>query len=179
MHGAPADPQLRCGRHTALLTAAALTVLAARLAGLSPRIAVAFLGFGALHAATLALSLRRATSMGRAVGFIVAAALLSAFLASSAFAAIAHLAARGAACALLGVAVSAFLGAAGYGTLIRVVLRYRLSVGPLAMTALACALAACAASALARRHPGSGTVYLAVCWWLAFSAGLCVMQRRG
>ncbi len=173
--GAVAEPQLHYARHFALLAAAALAVAAARVADLWPPLAFAFAAFGALHAASLAASLRRPRERGRTLGFVAAGSLLSASMAILGRHAAPLLAGRGVDSALLVVAVCAFLGALGYGFLLRRVLRYRLALAPLAATALACALAVYAAFEVTRS--ASGSAWPAVSWWLAFSAGLYVTDR--
>jgi hypothetical protein len=178
MQGALADPELRYARHFALLAAAAVAVAATRYAGFFPSILLAFGWFGALHAASLTMSLRSIPGRWRIFGFIAAASLMSASVASLGARSAPFLAGRGAAGEVLVIAACAYAGAAGYGVLLRWVLRYRLDFGPLSMTALACALAACVASPLIRVHPASGTFSLAVSWWLAFSVGLFVTDRR-
>jgi hypothetical protein len=178
MQGAPVDPQLRNLRHFGLLAAAVVTVAAARYEGLLPRIVCAFAWFGALHATSLALSLRRSVGGWRVLGFIAAASLLSASVASLGMHSVPLLAGRGAADTLLVIAACAFAGAAGYGILLRWVLRYQLGLAPLAMTALACALAVCAVLEVLRRHAAAGGIWLAVSWWLAFSLSLYVHGRR-
>ena len=82
--------------------------------------------------------------------------------------------------ASLVVAMSAFAGALGYGALLRGLLHYRLAAGPLAMIAFACMFAASAGLVLMRQYPVGGSAWLAILWWLAFSAGLCAEAgRRG
>jgi hypothetical protein len=171
-------PQLRYGRHFGLLTAAAAGAAAARLAGLWPAVAFAYAGFGALHAASLAASVRRMPGRRRALGFVAASSILSAAVAILGLRAAPLVGGRSITRALLVVAACAFLGAVGYGLLLRMVLRYRLALAPLAATALACALAVYAAFEVTRRYPASGSFGLAVSWWLAFSAGLYVTDRR-
>ncbi len=176
MPGAVGEPQLRSVRHFELLASAALLVAAMKLAGLWPPIAYAFAGIGALHAASLAASLRRLPGRGRALQFVVAASILSSSMAMLGLHAAA--AARNVAGALLTIAACAFLGAVGYGLLLRKVLDYRLALAPLAGTAIACGLAVYAVYTLTRGHPASGSYWLALSWWLTFSAGLYVTGRR-
>jgi hypothetical protein len=170
MQEPPADPQLRFARHFGLLAVFAGGIAATRYAGFAPRIALAFAGFGALHAVALGLCLRPIPGRRRVVGFVVAAALLSATVAS--------LGLRWGPRALLVIPACAFAGAVGYGILLRCVLRYRLRPAALATTALACSIAAAATSQAIRGHAAAGIFWLAVCWWLAFSLSLYVTDRR-
>lgn len=174
MQGPGADPELRYARHFGLLAAAAVGVAAMRYAGFWPRTVVAFGWFGALHAASLALSLRSVTGPWRIFGFVAAASLMSASVASLALGSVPLLRGRGAAGELLVIAACAFAGAAGYGLLLRYMLGYRLALRALVTTALACALAGCAASLVIHRPAASGTFWLAISWWLAFSGSLAL-----
>jgi len=179
MQGAGAEPQLRYRRHVELIATAALAIAAVRSYSVLAPVAFAFAVYGALHAAAVALCLRPRPAPRRALAFIAAAALLSGSLARLGSAAIPHLAGAGVgAASALVVAASAFAGALGYGVLLRGLLRYPLAARPLVTIAFVCALAACAALALTRRFPGSGSMWLAILWWLAFSAGLCVAAGR-
>jgi hypothetical protein len=110
---------------------------------------------------------------------VAAASTLSGLLARLGLLAAALLARSGVErAALLVVAPSAFVGALGYGALLRCLLSYRLAAGPLAMIAFACVLAASAALVLMRQYPVGGSVWLAILWWLAFSGGLCADAGR-
>jgi hypothetical protein len=142
-------------------------------------VAVAFACYGALHGLTVALCLRPRPAPRRALAFLAAAALLSGSLARLGLMAMPLLAGDHAdAAALLVVAASAFIGALGYGALLRSLLRYPVGVAPSVTIAFACALAVCAAFSLTRRFPGAGSTLLAILWWLAFSGGLCVVAAR-
>lgn len=179
MQGAGAEPQLRYRRHVELVATAALAIAAVRSYSALAPVAFAFACYGALHAAAVALCLRPRPAPRRALAFVAAAALLSGSLARLGWAAIPHLAAAGVdTAAALVVAACAFAGALGYGALLRGLLRYPLGAPPLVTIAFVSALAACAALALTRRFPGSGSAWLAILWYLAFSAGLCVVAGR-
>jgi hypothetical protein len=173
------EPRLHCRRHAGLLAAAILGVAWARSSSAQPPIALAFACYGALHSAALALCLRPRPARGWALAFVAAASLLSGSLARLGLVAVPYLAGSGVvAAAVLVVAANAFVGALGYGALLRWLLRYRLAPGPLVMIALACVVAASAALVLMRQYPVGGSAWLAILWWLAFSGGLCAAAGR-
>ena len=176
-----AEPRLRCRRHAELLAAAILGVALARLSSTHAPIALAFASYGALHGAALALCLRPRPARWRAPAFVAAASIQSGLLARLGLLAASLLAGSGVEMAAsLVVAMSAFAGALGYGALLRGLLNYRLAAGPLAMIAFACMFAASAGLVLMRQYPVGGSAWLAILWWLAFSAGLCAEAgRRG
>jgi hypothetical protein len=168
-----AEPRLRGPRHAALLAAAILAVAMARSTSVHVPIALAFACYGALHAAAVALCLRPRAARWRALAFVAAAALLSGSLARLGLLAAPLLARRGVQLAAsLVVALCAFAGALGYGALLRSLLGYRLARGPLVMIAVACLFAASAALVLMWLYPVGGSAWIAILWWLAFSAGL-------
>jgi hypothetical protein len=179
MQGPGAEPQLRYRRHVELVATAALGAAAVRSFTAHAPVAFAFACYGALHAIAVALCLRPRPAPVRALAFAAGAALQSGFLARLGLAAVPLLAGSDVdAAASLVVAASAFVGALGYGALLRGLLRYPLGVAPLVTIAFACTLAACAALALTRRFPAGGGTWLAILWWLAFSGGLCVVAAR-
>jgi hypothetical protein len=143
---------MQCRRHALVLAAAILGIALARSFGHPASIGLAFACYGALHGTAVAV-------LG-----LLAAPLLAGSGARTA--------------ALLIVSVSAFAGALGYGTLLGWLLRYRLAPRPLLMIALACAFAASAALVLMRYLPAGGSAWLAILWWVAFSAGLCSAAGR-
>jgi hypothetical protein len=174
-----AEPLLRGRRHAALLAAAILGVALARFVTTHAPIALAFACYGALHGAAVALCLHPSPVRWRTPAFVAAASILSGLLARLGLLAVPLLARIGVeAAALLVIAVSAFAGALGYGALLRCLLGYRLAAGPLVMIAFACSVAASSALALMRLYPLGGSAWLAILWWLAFSAGLCADAAR-
>lgn len=174
-----AEPLLRGRRHAALLAAAILGTAVARSSGTHAPIALAFACYGGLHGAALGLCLRPRPVWGRTAAFVAAAAVLSGLLARLGLLVVPLLARIGVEAAALGVvAVSAFVGALGYGALLRCLLRYRLAARPLVKIAAACSVAASAALFLMRRYPVGGSAWLAILWWLAFSAGLSADTAR-
>jgi hypothetical protein len=179
MQGPGVEPQLRYRRHVELVATAALGIAAVRSFTAHASVPFAFACYGALHAAAVALCLRPRPAPGRAFAFAAAAALQSGCLARLGLAAMPLLAASDVdAAASLMIAASAFVGALGYGALLRGLLRYALGVAPLVTIAFACTLAASAALALTRRFPAGGSTWIAIFWWLAFSGGLCVLAAR-
>jgi hypothetical protein len=174
-----AGPGLRCRRHAAVLAAAILGIVWARCFSAPAPITLAFACYGALHAAALGLSLRPRPTAVRALGFVAAASLLSGLLARLGLLAAPLLARSGVApAAVLVVAISAFVGALGYGALLRCLLRYPLAPVALVMIALTCVVAVSAGLVLMRQYPWGGRAWLAIFWWLAFSGGLCAAARR-
>jgi hypothetical protein len=168
MQGPGAEPQLRYRRHAELVATAALGIAAVRSFTAHIPVAFAFACYGALHALAVALCLRPRPPPRRALAFVAAAALQSGLLARLGFVALPLLAGADIdAAALLVVAASAFIGALGYGALLRGLLRYPVGAAPFVTIAFACTLAACA-----------GSTWLAILWWLAFSGGLCVVAGR-
>jgi hypothetical protein len=174
-----APPRLGCGRHAALLATGIFGIVLARASSIITPLALTFACYGALHGTALALSLRPRQGWVRSLAFLASAALLSGSLARLGLLAASLLAGAGAKRAvLLVVAVSAFLGALGYGALLRYLLHYRLAPRRLVLIAFACVFAASAALVLMRQYPLGGSAWLAILWWLAFSGGLCAAAGR-
>jgi hypothetical protein len=118
------EPRLDCGRHGALLTAGILAIVVARSSSILAPIGLAFACYGALHAAAVAICLQPRPASVQALAFVAAASLLSGALARLGLMATSLLAGTGVQRAvLLVVAVSAFVGALGYGALLRYLLR--------------------------------------------------------
>jgi hypothetical protein len=166
--------QLYCARHFALLASIAALLSLTRAAHLAPGVSSQFALYGALHAGALALSMRLRRSAWRQLGFLGAAALLSLLTVRLGLAGLplaATLAPGTGPVAMLGL--SSLGGGLGYGFLLRGVLNYRLPLAALAPTALACASAAVGALIVGRRVQLLSGLWLAVPWWLVFSAGLC------
>ena len=174
-----AEPRLGCGRHAALLAAGILGMVLARASSIGAPLALTFACYGAWHGTALALSLRPRQGRVRSLAFVACAALLSGSLARLGLLAASLIAGAGVERAvLLVVAVSAFLGALGYGALLRYLLSYRLALRRLVPIAFACVFAASAALVPMRQYPLSGSAWLAIFWWLAFSGGLCAAAGR-
>lgn len=173
-----AGPWLRCRRHAALLAAAIVGIAGARCSGtpLAP-IALAFAGYGALHAVALGLSLHPRPAGVRVLGFAAAASLQCGLLARVGLMVLPLLARSGVAAAFIVAAVCAFAGALGYGGLLRWLLGLRLARGRLVMIGFACVVAVSAALLLMRQYPPGGSAWLAILWWIAFSGGLCGARR--
>jgi hypothetical protein len=174
-----AEPRLDIRRHATLLAAAILGVALARFSSAAAPIVLTFACYGALHGAALGLSLRPRPARVPTFAFVAAAALLSGSLARLGLTTAPLLAGSGVqAAALLVVAASACVGALGYGALLWYLLRYRLGPGALLLIAFSCTFAASAALLLMRQYPLGGSAWLAILWWLAFSAGLCGAAAR-
>lgn len=164
-------------RHFGLLAGVALVLAATRR--WDPAIGVvATLGiFGALHASTLAVTLRVRPRAGRKLRFILIAASLS--MLSAALGVCAGRFAGGptglARTALL-VSLSAGIGAATYASLIRLFFAARLTFCAIATIVLGCIVATLAVlvSGIYRQ----GGLWVAVSWWFAMSLGLWFYDGR-
>jgi hypothetical protein len=175
-----AEPRLDCRFHAALLAAAILGTAAARATSAQAPLAVAFAGYGTLHGVCVAWSLRPRPTYSAVLAFLAAACLMSGALARLGLAAVPLLGRTGMrTAALLVLAAAAFFGALGYGVLLRRLLRGRPTWRALLAIAPACLIAACAGLLLMRWFPVGGSAWLAVLWWLAFSAGLCAAVGSG
>jgi len=173
-----AEPRLDCRRHAVLLAAGILGIVLARASSILAPLALTFACYGALHGTALALSLRPRQGRVRSLTFVASAALLSGSLARLGLLSASLIAGAGVETAvLLVVAVSAFLGALGYGALLRL-LHYRLAPRPLVIIAFICVFAASAALVFMRQYPLGGSAWLAILWWLAFSGSLCAIAGR-
>ena len=160
---------------------AALVLIAATVAvPLRTAVVAEFTLYGALHAASLALSARAGPSLGRRALFVAAAAVLSACLARMGLHAL-HASGRLAGLmplvgshtlTLLAVFATTALGALAYGALIRAVFGAPLTAARLCIVSLGAAAAACAALVLCQRLHASSGPWLAIFWWFAFSGGL-------
>ncbi len=176
---------LNIARHFGLLAlfAAALAAFGTP-AGLG--IGARFALYGALHAVALVLSLgpRATPTPGRRFAFIAIAAVLSLATARLGLFGLRELAGAGGSSGYLVVAGCAALGALAYGVSIGAVLANRASGGAafdrgsLAARALGCAAATCAAFAVSRALHASGSLWLVLPWWFAFSGLLWCEGRR-
>jgi hypothetical protein len=74
--------------------------------------------------------------------------------------------------------ISAAIGAAAYGLLIRQLGFYGLPLAALAVIAAACALATCGAAFTLGHFHSLNRWWLTQSWWYAFSGGLCWSELR-
>jgi hypothetical protein len=133
----------------------------------------AFAIYGALHAATLAVSLRIPKPLPQQALFVAAAALISMLTVRAALYALRFAAELPAlAGPLVLLASTSVLGAFAYGTLIRRVLKYKCGFAALAATSLLCMAATCVGFAAGRHYRVLSSLWLAIPWWFAFSGSL-------
>lgn len=138
--------------------------------------------YGALHAASLVLSLRASAGCapGRRLLFVAMAAMLAGSNGRlGLFGLHAASGAGGSFGLFLVVALCAALGALAYGVLIRMVLKLTFVDPPsLAAISCGCAAAALASVAVSRALHGAGVLWLVIPWWFGFSGLLRYAERR-
>ncbi len=169
--------QLHYARHFALLASIAALLGISAPWRTPAGIDVAFASYGALHAGSIAISLRARRELWRRLLFVLAAAVISAS-ATHAGIEFFRLAPRSdAVTALFAIALSSIVGALAYGLLLRSVLEFTLPLHALVWVPVVCALAA-----LTAFRVGGFTlmgVWMAAAWWLAFSGSLWYLDRDG
>ena len=165
-------------RHFMLLACCAMALVAThswRLShGVLASLPLSFGLYGALHAAVLAASLRAAHAFGRKLLFVAMAACLS--MSSVGLSLYAnHLmgGAAGLARPALLLALAAGVGAASYVLLIRMFWGVRVSAWVVVSIVLGCVAAVLLALMATTLLHESGSLWIAVAWWFAFSAGVC------
>jgi hypothetical protein len=134
--------------------------------------------YGALHASSLAVTLRTRPPVGRGLRFVVIAAALS--MLSAALARFASLYIRGpmgmTQLALL-LSLSSGIGAATYASLIRRFFGAHLTPSAVATVAFGC-IAATLAVLVSGMHLKGGALSVALSWWFAMSLGLWFYDGR-
>jgi hypothetical protein len=144
-----------------------------------PRLEPSFALYGALHAAALAASQRLSQPIWRQFSFLASAALASALTLRFGLLLLQHAALLPAMFAPgVLLALSSFAGAVVYGLLIRAFRMHAFDARALAATSLLCALVTLSAFTIARRTGGSSSLWLAIPWWLSFSASLWYRDRN-
>ncbi len=166
-------------RHFSLL--ACLAAFLAATPPWAPAIGVAatFGIYGALHAGSLAVTLRARQSAGLKLGFVAIGASLS--MASVALGACVSRVTGG----TMGIAQTALLlslssgfGAASYASLIRRFFGALLTRSAIVTIALGCAVATLAVL-VSGIHLKAGGLWVAASWWFAMSLGLWFCDGRG
>ena len=169
---------LHYARHFGLL--ASLAALLAATRGWSPAIGVVatFGIYGALHASTLALTLRAPPRAGRRLRFVVIAASLSMLSAALGVCASRFLGGwMGMVQTALLLSMSSGIGAATYATLIRRFFGAHLTLSAIVTVVLGC-IAATLAVLVSGIYLKGGGLWVAASWWFAMSLGLWVHDGR-
>jgi hypothetical protein len=165
-------------RHFSLLACLAAVLAATR--GWSPAIGVvaAYGIYGALHASTLAVTLRARPPAGRRTRFVVIAASLSMLsVALGLWASRFVGGSMGMARTALLLSMSSGIGAATYATLIRRFFGAHLTLSAIVTVVLGCIVATLAVLVSGIYLKGGG-LWVAVSWWFAMSLGLWFYDGR-
>ena len=166
-------------RHFLLLACFSLLIGVMGRLHLTGNLSVAFALYGALHAMALVLAVRSRQEIWRKclfIGFAAALCVMTFHFGSIAREQSAALPGKVGLYSPLGL--SAFIGAASYGTLIRLSGIYALTIGEFAAIAAGCVLAAYVSLFTASHFHFLGPWWFAVLWWFAFSGGLWYFDRR-
>jgi hypothetical protein len=165
-------------RHFSLLACLAAVLAATR--GWSPAIGVvATYGiYGALHASTLAVTLRARPPAGRRMRFVVIAASLSMLSVALGLCASRLVGgSMGMAQTALLLSMSSGIGAATYATLIRRFFAAHLTLSAIVTVVLGC-IAATLAVLVSGIYLKVGGLWVAISWWFAMSLGLWFHDGR-
>jgi hypothetical protein len=165
-------------RHFALLACLAAVLAATR--GSSPAIGVVatFGIYGALHAAAVAVTLRRRPPVGRRLRFVVIGASLSMLSVVLGMCASRFMGgSMGIVQTALLLSLSSGIGAATYASLIRRFLGAHLTLSAIVTVVLGCIVATLAVLVSGIYLKG-GVLWVAVSWWFALSLGLWVHDGR-
>jgi len=165
-------------RHFALLACLAAFLAATREWSPAIGVVATFGIYGALHASTLALTLRAPPRAGRSLRFVVIAASLS--MLSTALGVCASRlfdGSMGMAQTALLLSMSSGIGAATYASLIRRFFGARLTLSAIVTVVLGCIVATLAVL-LSGIYLNGGSLWVAASWWFAMSLGLWVHDGR-
>jgi hypothetical protein len=165
-------------RHFCLLACVAAVLAATR--GWKPAIGVVatFGIYGALHASTLAVTLRAQPPAGRRLRFVVIAASLSMLCVALGLCANHFIGgSTGMAQTALLLSLSSGIGAATYASLIRRFFEAHLTLSAIVTVVLGCIVATLAVLVSGLYLKGGG-LWLAVSWWFAMSLGLWFYDGR-
>jgi hypothetical protein len=165
-------------RHFALLACLAALLAATRRWNPAIGVVAAFGIYGALHATTLAVTVRARPPAGRRLWFVVIASslsMLSVVLGVSASRFIGG--STGMARTALLLSLSSGFGAATYASLIRRFFGAHLAPSAIATIALGCIVATLVVLVSGVYLKGAG-LWVAVSWWFALSLGLWVHDGR-
>jgi hypothetical protein len=142
-------------------------------------LSISFALYGALHALALTLALREDRALWRKGLFIVLAASLSVMTLRVGIWGVQFFEQPPGHLGFFGViGISAAIGAAVYGVLIRQSRFYALPWAALAAISAACMLATCAAAFTAGHFHSLGRWWLTQPWWYTFSGGICCCDLR-
>ena len=165
-------------RHFCLLACVAALLAATR--GWNPAIGVVatFGIYGALHASTLAITLRARPPAGRRLRFVVIAASLSMLSVALGLGANRFIGgSTGMTQTALLLSLSSGIGAATYASLIRRFFEAHLTLSAIVTVVLGCIVATLAVLVSGLYLKGGG-LWVAVSWWFAMSLGLWLHDGR-
>jgi hypothetical protein len=169
--------QLQYRRHFALLASIAALLGISAAWRVQAGMEVAFASYGALHACSVAASLRSRVALWRRLAFVVAAAVIS-VSATQVGLEVYWLVPRSPAVASqFAIGLASIVGAFAYALLLRSVLGFRLAAVALVWVPVICTLAALAAFTVGGLALMG--VWVAASWWLAFSGSLWYADHNG
>jgi hypothetical protein len=169
---------LNYARHFCLLACLAAVLAATRRWSPAIGVVATFGIYGALHASTLAVTLRARPPAGRSLRFVVIAASLS-MLSVAVGVCASHFigGSMGMAQIALLLCSSSGLGAAAYASLIRRFFGAHLTLAAIVTVVLGC-IAATLAVLVSGIYLKAGGLWVAVSWWFAMSLGLWAHDGR-
>jgi hypothetical protein len=165
-------------RHFCLLACVAAVLAATRRWNPAIGVVATFGIYGALHASTLAVTLRAQPPAGRRLRFVVIAASLSMLSVALGLCANHFIGgSTGMAQTALLLSLSSGIGAATYASLIRRFFEAHLTPSAIVTVVLGCIVATLAVLVSGLYLKGGG-LWVAVSWWFAMSLGLWVHDGR-
>lgn len=167
-------------RHFALLSSVAVLLAVTHRWRAPPSAASEFALYGALHAATLVLCLRSSPSIARQILFVAGAAVLATAVVRCAFFAMGFVAGLPGATGPLALLMTASgAGALTYLWAVRITWGFTAARGASWGLPFACAFTAGAAFVVTNHYHALSGLWLAIPWWGAFSAALCLYDEGG